>query len=423
MTGAAVLVLGGGFAGIEVARRLEARAEVTLVSDDNFLLFSPMLAEVAAADVDPRHIVSPIRQLCPDTRLVVGTIEEIDPGARSVWVRPQLGRPPVRYQGDALVLALGSVPATFGVEGVGEHALPFKSIADALRIRNRVLALLDAATESGDRRHTTLVVVGAGFSGAEVAAALQDFLSDAVPRFFPDAPSPRVILIDAVDRAVPALPARLSAAAERALRRRGVEVVLGKSVAGVHRDGVTLEDGRTFPASTVIWSAGVRPHPLVDGLGLPTDATGRVLVDSNLRAAPGIYALGDLAAVPDGRGGTSPPTAQFAIRQGRYLGRHLPALLAGDRGPPFRYRSLGQLVSLGHRNAVGLVLGIRLSGLPAWFLWRSYYLGRLPTLLRKARVAIDWTLDLLFPPDIAWLPGGGLGPPVEPAAPPQEGSR
>ncbi len=194
-------------------------------------------------------------------------------------------------------------------------------------------------------------------------------------------------------------------------------------MAAVHQDGVILENGRAFPAGTVIWSAGVRPHPLVDGLGLPTDPAGRVLVDSNLRAAPGIYALGDLAAVPDGRGGTSPPTAQFAIRQGRYLGRHLPALLAGAKRPPFRYRSLGQLVSLGHRNAVGLVLGIRLSGLPAWFLWRSYYLGRLPTLLRKARVAIDWTLDLLFPPDIAWLPGGDLGPPVEPEAPPQDGSR
>jgi NADH dehydrogenase len=179
---------------------------------------------------------------------------------------------------------------------------------------------------------------------------------------------------------------------------------------------VELESGEQVRAATVIWSAGVRPPPIVETLGLPTGPGGRVRVDANLRAAPGVFALGDLAAAPDGHGGISPPTAQFALRQGAYLGRHLPALLADRRVPPFSYRSLGELVSLGHRNAAGLVLGLPVSGLLGWFLWRSYYLWRLPTLLRKARVALDWGLDVVFPPDIAWLPSSDLGP--DPAEPP-----
>jgi NADH dehydrogenase len=177
---------------------------------------------------------------------------------------------------------------------------------------------------------------------------------------------------------------------------------------------VTLEDDREIEAGTVIWAAGVRPGPLVESLGLPTGPGGRIQVDANMRAAPGVFALGDLAAVPDGEGGISPPTAQFALRQGRYLGRNLPALLQDRRIRPFRYQTLGELVSLGHRNAVGLVFGRPVTGLPAWFMWRSYYLWQLPTPLRKARVALDWTLDIVFPPDIAWLPTSDLGPDPSP---------
>lgn len=406
-----VIVIGGGFAGQAVARALEDRARVTLVTDQNFLLFTPMLAEVAAGDLDPRHIITPIRQLAPQARVISGTVESVDPASRTVKVARPFGLEPFELTADAVVVAPGSVPATFGLEGVDEWTVQFKTIGDGLRIRNRLLALLETSTEESDRRLTHVAIVGAGYSGAELAAALADLLGSASRRFFPSAPRPAVTLIDAVDRVAPNLSRRLSAAAERALTRRGVDLVLGEKVEAVNRHGIVLESGRRVEAETVVWAAGVRPHPLIAELGLPTDK-GRLIVDGNFSAAPGVFALGDAALVPDGRGGICPPTAQFALRQGRYLGRYLPQILSGSRVPDFRYRSLGELVSLGHRNAVGQVLGVPVSGFMGWFLWRSYYLMRLPSLMRKSRVAIDWFLDFFFPPDVASLPSSDLGPDV-----------
>lgn len=407
-----VIVVGGGFGGLAVARALGDRARVTIVSDQNFLLFTPMLAEVASGDLDPRHISTPLRQLAPKTRIVSGSVESIDPSTRSVRVARPFGLDPLELSADAIVLALGSVPATFGIEGVDEWALPFKTIADAIRIRNRILAILESATEESDRRLTHVAVVGAGYSGAELAAALADLLGSAARRYFTSAPKPAVTLVDAVDRVTPTLSRRLSAYAERSLNHRGVDLVLGEKVKAVTGEGLDLESGKQIEAETVVWAAGVRPHPLVADLGLPTER-GRLVVDGCMQAAPGVFALGDLALVPDGRGGMSPPTAQFAIRQGKYLGRYLTGILAGSRVPDFKYRNLGQLVSLGHRNAVGAVLGVPVSGFVGWFLFRSYYLLQLPSLLRKSRVAIDWTLDLMFPPDVAWLPSSDLGPDVK----------
>lgn len=404
-----VLILGGGYAGVSCAQALGNRAQVTLVSEDNHLLFTPMLAEVASGDIDPRHIIAPLRQLCPNARVIQGRVTAVDVESRTVRVERLLGLPPVTLSADALVITLGSVPATFGVPGVEEHAITFKTISDALRIRNRVLALLEAASETRLPHLTRVVVVGAGYSGAELAAALADFLEPAARRFFADAPRPAVALVDAVDRVTPMLASSSSQRAERALVGRGVELRLGRRVAAVERGGVVIDGGPRIEAATVVWAAGVKPDPLAETLGLPLER-GRIVVDEHLQAAPGVFAAGDVALVPDGRGGVSPPTAQFALRQGRYLGKVLPRLLQGEAAAAFRYRNLGELVSLGHRNAVGRVLGLPVSGWLAWFLWRSYYLGRLPTLQRKARVALDWTLDLAFPPDVAWLPSSDLGP-------------
>ncbi len=404
-----VLILGGGFAGTASARGIGRRLDVTVVSQDNFVLFTPMLAEAAAGDVDPRHIVTPIRDLAPHARLVQGIIEAIDPDNRSVTVRPLFGEGLFTLEAETLVIALGSVPNTFGVKGVEAHTLPFKTIGDALRIRNRLLALLEHATRVGDPVLTKVAVIGAGYSGAEVAGALADFLRPAAARYYSEAPPPSVALVDATERVTPALSPGLSRAAARALSARGVELVLGSAVAEVGAGYVNLANGRVIEASTVIWAAGVRPHPLVAGMGLTTDK-GRLVVDGHLQAAPGVYAIGDAASSMSGAG-ASPPTAQFALRQGKYLGRHLPGLVGEAVSvPPFEYSTKGELVSLGHRNAVGRVLGIPVSGFPAWFLWRTYYLWQLPSALRKTRVALDWTLDLIFPPDIAWIPSSDLGP-------------
>ena len=409
-----VIVVGGGFAGAELARRLGRRANVTLVSGDNFLLFTPLLAEAASGDVDPRHITAPLRQLCPDARLVQGDVVGVDVAGRSVTVRPPLERALRRYEGDALVLAGGSIPATYGVPGVGEWTLPFKTIADALRIRNRVLAALETATEEDNPHLVSVAVVGAGYSGVELAASLADFFNEVGPRYYPAAPTARVTLVDASERVTPMLPERLSRAAHRALEKRRVTLELGRAVEGVDDGGLVLAGGGRVEAATVVWSGGVRAGALAGESGLPAGGAGRLTVDDHLRAAPGVFALGDMALVPDGHGGMCPPTAQHALRQGRYLGKHLPDLLAGRMVRPFRYRTMGMLAAVGHRNAVGTVFGIGVAGFPAWFLWRSYYLWRLPTALRKARVAIDWSLDLFFPHDIAGLPTSDLGPTPRP---------
>jgi NADH dehydrogenase len=404
-----VLILGGGYAGATVARGLGDRAAVTIVADDNFLLFTPMLAEVASGDVDPRHIITPVRQLAPQAALVQGRVATIDIAGRSVEVQPRFDLPAITLAWDVLVLALGSVPNTFGVPGAEEYCLFFKTILDALRIRNRLLALLEAGSSNGDPQLTRVAVIGAGYAGVELAAALSDFLRSAAERFYPEAPTPHLFLVDSVDRVTPTLSPGLSVAAARALHRRGVELVLGSAVAGVTGKGLVLGDGRFLEAGTVIWVAGVRPNPLVADIGLVT-AKGRLVVDHSLTAAPNIFALGDLAAGPPDARGPLPLTAQVALAQGRYLGHHLFDLVAGRPVPPFSYRHKGELVSLGRRNAVGRVVGVPVSGIVAWFLWRSYYLLRLPGLFRKLRVALDWTLDLVFPPDIAWLPSSDLGP-------------
>lgn len=408
MTKKRVLIVGGGYAGVEVAKALGRDADVVLISDDNYLLFTPMLAEVAGADLDPRHIVAPLRQLCPDANIVIGHATGFDLENRTVTVQPPLGRAARTYSGDALVLAAGSVSADFGVPGVDEWTMPFKTISDALRIRNRVISLLEEAAAEGDPTLLRVAIIGAGYSGVELAAALQDFLAGAHPRYYPEAPPPSMTIIDALDRITPDLPAALSATAAEALSTRGIRFELGKKVVAVDAEGVLLEDGRRIEARTVIWAAGQKPSIPADRLGL--EESGRLPVDGNMRLQDGVFALGDGAAVPDGHGGVAPPNAQHALRQGRYLGRNLLDLLAGTAVAPYRYEMLGQFVSLGHRNAVGIILGRPVSGYIGWFLWRSYYLFRLPTLLRKVRVALDWTIDLFFPPDIAELPTSDLGP-------------
>jgi NADH dehydrogenase len=398
-----VLIVGGGYGGATLAHELGDEVEVTLISDDNFLLSTPMLAEVAAGYLDPRHIVTPLRDLCPHAHVIQGRVESVDVDAVSVTIDGPLGAGRRTVSGDVLVMALGAVPADFGIDGVAAHALDFKTIGDALAIRNRVLAALEGSAVSDDPRLTRTVVVGAGYSGAELAAALSDFVHEAAETYFGASVRPEVILVDAVDRVTPALSERLSDAAAAQLEERKVEMRLGTKVASVDADGLTFEGGERIDAATVVWAAGVRPNPLIGTLGLPTER-GRLVTDGRMRASETVYALGDVAAVPDGSGSVSPPTAQFAVRQARYLGTNLPRMLAGETVSRFRYSTLGELVSLGHHNAVGRILGLPVSGLPAWFLWRSYYLLQVPSLFRKARIAIDWTLDVVFPPDIAWIP-------------------
>jgi NADH:ubiquinone reductase (H+-translocating) len=400
-----VLVAGGGFAGAYVARLLRNR-KPTIVSPENFMLYTPLLPEAASGTLEPRHTVVPLRVMCPRADLLLGRIDSIDLERRTAVA---LGRE-IAWQ--ELVLALGAVPRTVPVPGLAEHGLAFKSLADAIQLRKHVLRRLeeaDAATDPDEReRHLTFVFVGAGYAGVEALAELSDLLEDA-SRYYPrlrDTPR-RWVLVDAAPKILPEIPARLGEYAARELEGRGVEIHVGTTLASVGADRAVLGDGTSIPTRTLVWTAGVRPHPLLAELGLPLDDRGRVEVDELLRVRghDHVWALGDCARVPNAKAELpDPPTCQHALRQARRLARNL-------EGPPrpYGYRMLGQVATLGRYKGIADVLGLRLRGFPGWWVTRSYHLYQLPLLSRKLRVVTDWTTSLLFRRDVVEL--GTLGHP------------
>lgn len=425
-----IVILGGGFAGIAVARRLEHRlrpdeAEIVLVSRENFSLFTPMVPEVASGALDVRQIATPIRSQLTRTRFVLAEVERIDADERTVAFTYILSGEPDRIGYDQLVLALGSSTSTFGLPGVEAHAFPLKTLEDAGALRNRVMWLLERADATADpvarERLLTIAVVGGGFTGVETAGELADLLRS-VMRYYPGlAPQrPRVVLIEAGATLLPGLPAKMGAYAAYALARRGVEIRTGVPVRAASAEALDLADGTSLDTSTIVWSAGVQPSPALAAAALPHGKGGAIVTDAEMRVPgfPGVWAIGDAAAIPDGAGGWFPPTAQHAIREGPVLADNLVATLRGATPVPFRFSSLGMMASLGGRRAVAqLPNDLVLTGFLAWFLWRGYYLARLPGLERKLRVAFDWAIGVLFPRDIAVL-RVYLRPPADDGAPP-----
>jgi NADH dehydrogenase len=424
---ARVLILGGGFGGVYAALRLEravrrgAAVEVTLVNRENYLLFTPMLHEVAAGDLDVAHIVNPIRKLLRGTRFVQGEVRGIDLARRQVTVVHGGDHPHV-LDYDHLVLALGATTNFHGLPGVAERALTMKGLGDAVELRNRLVAVLEQADVEGcgaDRAPLLgLVVAGGGFAGVETVAAVHDFLEEALP-FYPNvrAAGLRVVLVHEGRELLPELGPALGGYARRKLVARGVEVRLETRIAGVTDAGVLLGDGTTLPAGTLVWTAGTAAHPLLAALPC-AGARGRVATTACLDVPgwPGLWALGDCALVPDpATGAPYPPTAQHALRQGRAVADNIVAAVAGRPPRPFRFTTLGLLASLGRRSGVARVLGVNFAGFPAWWLWRTIYLAKLPRVEKKVRVALDWLLDLLFTKDLvefrtgraAAVPGAG----------------
>ena len=403
------LILGGGFAGAYVARLLGDRG-ATIVSHENFMLYTPLLPEAASGTLEPRHTVVPLRVMCPKAELLLGDLTSVDLEGRTATIETDAGPQLVRWR--ELVLALGAVPRTVPVPGLREHALSFKSLPDAINLRNHVLRRLEAADSALDdesrRAQLSFVFVGAGYAGVEALAELSDLADDAM-RYYPrlrDVPR-RWVLVDAAPKILPEIPRRLGDYAARELAERGVEIHVGTTLESVSADDAVLGDGTRIPTHTLVWTAGVRPNPLLGGLGLPLDERGRVEVDEFLRVRgiPGVWALGDCARVPNTRSTTpDPPTCQHALRQARRLAGNLT-------GPPrpYRYRMLGQVATLGRYKGVADVLGLRLRGFPAWFVTRSYHLYQLPLVSRKLRVVVDWTVSLFFRRDVVEL--GMLGHP------------
>jgi NADH:ubiquinone reductase (H+-translocating) len=404
-----VLVVGGGFAGAYVARQLGDHG-ATIVSKENFMLYTPLLPEAASGTLEPRHCVVPLRVMCPHAELILGTVTTLDLEAKSVAVETDEGPQTVGWRD--LVLTVGAVPRTLPIPGLSEHGLSFKSLADAIYLRNHVLHQLeaaDAALEEQERtRRLTFVFVGAGYAGVEALAELSDLAEDAL-RYYPRLRSTprRWVLVDAAPRILPDIPQPLGDYAADELRKRGMEIHVETTLASVSADEAVLGDGTRIPTNTLVWTAGVTPNPALREWGLQLDEKGRVEVDAVLRVRghEHVWALGDGARVPNTRSDQpDPPTCQHALRQARRLAKNLTGT-----PEPYGYMMLGQVATLGRHKGIAEVLGLRLRGFIGWWVTRSYHLYQLPLASRKFRVVVDWTVALFFRRDIAEL--GQLGHP------------
>jgi NADH dehydrogenase len=419
-----IVIAGGGFGGFYAARTLERvlprhSARITLVNDVNFLLYTPLLPGAAGGTLDPRHVVIPLREELRGTDFRVGRVDRANPERNRLHIVTQEGHEE-ELDYDQLILALGSVSRTLPVPGLAEHAVGFKTISEAIALRNRIIGSLEMAESLDDatlrEEYLSFVFVGAGYAGLEGLAELQDFAADVVDNY----PRCRVqglrfMLVEARERVMPEIQADLAEFALRELRGRGIEIRTGTTVEDITARSVRLSTGETVRTRTVVWTAGVKPHPVVQRLGVPLAPNGRVAVDRSMRVEgfANVWAIGDSANVPDParKGQPCPPTAQHAIRQGRRVARNVAAVIGNGRVRPFRYRTLGVFVDMGRFQAVASTLGVKWRGFPAWFLARSYHLAWMPGVKRKLRLLVDWTVALLFSRDSAEL--GQLGHPPQ----------
>jgi NADH dehydrogenase len=390
-----LVILGGGFAGATLARAVQAKLPkdwaVTLCAAENYITYNPLLPEVVGASIMPGHVVAPIRQVAPKARLRMVNVTGIDPEARELHYLGE-GSGVIHY--DQLVIACGTRANLDLVPGMARYALPLKTLGDALFLRNRIIVRLEQAELQDNpelrRWLTTFVIIGAGFSGVELAGEIDDFLHAA---------------LQSGERIMPELSPKLSAFALKKMCRRGIDVRLNTRAVRIDDQGLMLDDGSKLNGGTVICTIGTAPSPLIDALPAAKQR-GRLTVapDMSLPDHPEIWAIGDCAAVINAHDGkTSPPTAQFAVRQARQVADNIARRLRGLPTRAFRYRPQGQLSSIGHNKAVAEVFGIRVSGFPAWLLWRGVYLLKIPTLARKVRVFMEWNWGMLFPPDIVHL--------------------
>ena len=418
-----ILVVGAGFAGLYAAMGLKAAAaaghRVTVVNEESFFQYQPFLPEVASGTIDPRAAVVPLRRVLKHCRIVIGEVTRVDHAAREVHVRTAGGdERKIGY--DIVVLAPGSRSRVLPVPGLAEHGIGFKTVQEAIYLRNHVLAQLDVAASEEDatrrRAALTFVFVGGGYAGVEALGELEDLARDAIENYPDlDASEMRWVLADAADRILPELPEGLASYAQDLLQRRGIEVKLATRLESAEDGLVRLSDGDEFPAETLVWTAGVKPSPLARESGLPVDEQGRLLVDRYLRVegVEDIWGAGDAASVPDETtGGLSPPTAQHGLRQGKRVAANIEAFLAGVAPQPFVYANIGGVCSLGRYKGVAIVKGLKCKGFLGWFLHRSYHLLAMPTWTRRVKIAMDWTIALLFPRDLAQL--GSLGRPRDP---------
>ncbi|MCH7569454.1 MAG: FAD-dependent oxidoreductase [Deltaproteobacteria bacterium] len=411
-----ILILGGGFGGVYTAMALEkllkkdAGVEIALINKDNYLVFQPMLPEIISGSIGILDTITPIRRLCPGTNFYTREVESIDLKKRLVTTSSGIRPRPSYLEYDHLVIALGNVTSFTGDSGLSEHALPFKYLGDALVLRNHIIHAMEEADIERDPEFRqsllTFVVAGGGFSGVEAVAELNDFIREVSSSFRNINPREiRVVLLHGGSLILPELPDDLARFAQNLLQRRGVDIRLNTRLTGATAEYALLGDGERIPTKTLVSTVPSAPNPLVADLPCKKEK-GKIVVSEFLEVPdyPGVWALGDCAWVPDYKSGQAcPPTAQHAIREARCLATNIVATMRDRNKKRFSFNTLGKLAALGHHSAVGEVLGFKISGVLAWLMWRAIYLMKLPRLDRKIRVATDWFLDLILPPDIVQI--------------------
>ncbi|SDC50088.1 NADH dehydrogenase [Geodermatophilus telluris] len=408
-----VLVVGGGYVGLYTALRLQrklsrGRAEIVVVDPQPHMTYQPFLPEAAAGSVEPRHVVVPLRRTLNRCRVVTGAVAALSHAERKARIVPAEGAP-YELSYDVLVMAAGSVARTLPIPGLAEHGIGFKTVGEAIYLRNHVLNRLDAASSTDDpevrRRALTFTFVGGGYAGVEAFAELEDMARYAVEHYYPRL-SPgdmRWVLVEAMGRILPEVDLDMAAWTVKQLTARGMDVRLNTRLESVSDQGVVrLSDGDEFASDTLVWTAGTKPNPLLRETDLPLDERGRLRCEPTLQVSgvEGAWSAGDLAAVPDltkdSPGATTAPNAQHAVRQAKRLADNVVAVLNGREPQPYRHEYAGSVASLGLHKGVAQVYGVKLKGWPAWFMHRSYHVSRVPTFNRKARVVADWTLASVF---------------------------
>jgi NADH dehydrogenase len=407
-----ILILGGGFGGLYTALELERAlgrdpsVEITLVNRENFFLFTPMLHEIAASDLDFTHIVNPIRRLLDKVEFFHGEVQDMELESRRVRLVHGPERHAHEIEYDYLVIALGSTTNYYDIPGLSDKAIAMKSLGDAIHLRNQLIDLLEEADFEcaiGSRSQLlTVLVAGGGFSGVETVAAVNDFLKGAL-KLYPHLAERliHVVLVHPGPTVLPELGPELGLYAQERLTKRGVDVRVRTKVERISDRGVELDDGTAIEAKTIVWTAGTSPSPVLKDLPCLKEH-GRLVVNSYLEVAgfEGVWALGDCAFALDAQGRPYPPTAQHAMRQGKLVAKNIAATIRGRKKKKFEFSTIGLLAAIGRRTGVANILGVNFSGFIAWFLWRTIYLSKLPRLEKKVRVALDWTLDLLFAKDL-----------------------
>jgi NADH dehydrogenase len=397
------LVIGGGFGGAYVAKLL-GKQGATIVSPEGSMLYTPMLPEVAAGAIEPRHVVVPLRMMCPHAEVILGRAVGLDESTNTVSVETSAGDFDIEY--DNVVIAVGAVARILPIPGLAEHGLGFKNLADAIYLRNHLLANLhaaEAAVDGNTDRHLTFVFVGAGYAGVEALAELTDLVRDVLGHYPGLRGKPqRWVLVDAGDRILGEVPAKLGEYAAKHLRKRGVDIRVSTTLDEVEEHGVTLSDGERLETNTLVWTAGVRPHPIVEELGLPLDERGRIRVDSSLRVdgRSNVWALGDCAGVPnEATNQFDPPTCQHALRQARRLAKNIRG-----KEKSYGYKMIGQGATLGRDRGIANLFGhFNFRGFTGSMVTRAYHLHQLPLFSRRLRVLADGMLSVFFGRDMADL--------------------